>query len=74
MTGMGEQTIRTKPEPYCPECGARMVLRTRRSDGERFWGCSNYPECKGTRQILSDGRPEGDGDELPMWDWGYGGQ
>lgn len=52
--------IQTKPEPYCPECGARMVLkRPRPNQGwEPFWGCSRFPDCKGTRQIREDGKPE----------------
>jgi hypothetical protein len=35
--------------PSCPTCGTAMVERRRRSDGARFWGCSNYPRCRGTR-------------------------
>lgn len=57
---MPSQAIRTKPEPYCPDCGAKMVLRTRRYDGVKFWGCTQYPECRGTRNIMPDGRPEED--------------
>jgi len=30
----------------CPNCGKPMVLRTRRSDGNPFWGCSGYPVCR----------------------------
>ena len=33
----------------CPKCGAPMVRRRRRSDGAPFYGCSQYPACKGTR-------------------------
>jgi len=32
----------------CPNCGKPMVLRTRRSDGNPFWGCSGYPVCRKT--------------------------
>ena len=35
--------------PMCPRCGAIMVSRTRKSDGSQFWGCSNYPKCRGVR-------------------------
>jgi hypothetical protein len=40
-----------KPDsvPTCPKCGASMVRRTRQSDGGAFWGCSNYPKCRGIR-------------------------
>jgi ATP-dependent DNA helicase RecQ len=37
--------------PSCPQCGSNMVLRTARrgsNAGNRFYGCSNYPRCKGT--------------------------
>jgi ssDNA-binding Zn-finger/Zn-ribbon topoisomerase 1 len=36
--------------PRCPKCGREMILRTaKRGDnqGEKFWGCSRYPECRG---------------------------
>lgn len=36
--------------PKCPKCGSTMVLRTARtgaSQGEQFWGCSNFPKCRG---------------------------
>jgi restriction system protein len=38
--------------PTCPQCGKPMVQRTARrgsNAGSRFWGCSAYPACKGTR-------------------------
>jgi ssDNA-binding Zn-finger/Zn-ribbon topoisomerase 1 len=50
--------IQTDPKPLCPECAKEMVLRTRRVDQKQFWGCSTFPECKGTRNILADGTPE----------------
>ena len=31
----------------CPKCGAPMILRTNKSDGTQFYGCSKYPKCKG---------------------------
>ena len=39
----------TLNRPTCPKCGTPMVLRTRRSDGGTFWGCPNYPSCRGIR-------------------------
>ena len=36
--------------PLCPKCEREMVLRTSKSaanQGEKFWGCSNYPQCRG---------------------------
>ncbi len=38
--------------PHCPSCQARMVKRTARrgaNSGNTFWGCSNYPTCRGVR-------------------------
>ena len=40
--------------PVCPICGKPMRQRTARQGpqaGKSFWGCSNYPGCKGIRQI-----------------------
>ncbi len=37
--------------PRCPKCNSHMVIRTARSGpstGNEFWGCTNYPRCKGT--------------------------
>ena len=34
----------------CPECGSPMVLRIARNGrraGSRFWGCSQFPRCRG---------------------------
>ncbi len=36
--------------PACPVCGKEMVLRTARKGryaGSAFYGCSNYPDCRG---------------------------
>ena len=38
--------------PLCPLCGKPMIKRTIKRGakaGHQFWGCSNYPECQGTR-------------------------
>jgi hypothetical protein len=34
--------------PACSRCGAAMVERRRRRDGERFLGCSTFPTCRHT--------------------------
>lgn len=42
----------TSSGPNCPICGAVMIRRTARRGarrGARFWGCSRYPLCSGTR-------------------------
>ena len=41
------------PSPTCPKCGATMVLREAKKGpnaGSRFWGCSRFPQCRGTRE------------------------
>lgn len=38
----------------CPWCGGDLVLRTAKhgpTAGSQFYGCSNYPECRYTRNI-----------------------
>jgi len=36
--------------PNCPRCGSIMAVRTARKTGDKFWGCSRFPACKGTRK------------------------
>lgn len=50
-----EQT-KTKYESreVCPICGGKLVLRTARKGsnaGNRFYGCSNFPKCRYTKQL-----------------------
>jgi DNA topoisomerase-1 len=47
-----------KPEegvPPCELCGKPMLVRF--SEGRKFYGCSGYPECKGTRRADGEGKP-----------------
>jgi restriction system protein len=37
--------------PSCPVCAAAMTLRRNGSTGDSFWGCSTYPQCRGTRKM-----------------------
>jgi ssDNA-binding Zn-finger/Zn-ribbon topoisomerase 1 len=41
----------------CADCGAPMELRNSRFG--KFYGCSTYPECKGTHGAHPDGKPLG---------------
>ncbi|MEG6506233.1 topoisomerase DNA-binding C4 zinc finger domain-containing protein [Nitratidesulfovibrio sp. 1201_IL3209] len=43
------RTIATSSTPACPLCGSSMRQRSGRYG--KFWGCSQYPRCKGTRNI-----------------------
>src|SRR5690606_17948127 len=49
-----DRQIRREPTVECPSCGSEMRLRTARRGlhpGSRFWGCSRFPKCRGTRQV-----------------------
>lgn len=38
--------------PVCPHCGSPMMRRVAKygkTAGEEFWGCGQYPHCRGTR-------------------------
>ncbi len=37
----------TPKEIHCPRCDSKMVLRNGRNG--KFYGCSKYPSCKGTK-------------------------
>ena len=44
--------------PTCPECGKLMrkrIAKSGKNAGGAFWGCSGYPDCKGTKPIESGG-------------------
>jgi four helix bundle suffix protein len=61
--GIRERMMRAREEvreakgravPVCPLCGKRMRERTAcqgKNAGNSFWGCSAYPECRGTRPV-----------------------
>lgn len=51
LTHLKEQ----KNDPIrCPRCGGNLVVRTAKKGanaGQQFYGCSNYPNCRYTRNI-----------------------
>lgn len=56
----GRPVVPAAETPQCPKCGKLMRLRTAKhgsNAGSKFWGCSGYPECKGTMKYnaSSDG-------------------
>lgn len=55
QTDPSDRTDRTDLRPpICPKCSSLMVLRTAKSgdhSGSQFWGCTRYPDCKGTAPI-----------------------
>ena len=47
------QVATIEVSPSCPLCQSSMVTRTAKKGanaGSQFWGCSKYPDCRGTRQ------------------------
>lgn len=53
-----DPAIAAKPPrnaPDCPQCGSPMLKRKGKPrDGKKaedFWGCSSYPQCKGTKPV-----------------------
>jgi four helix bundle suffix protein len=49
-----DSTDPTDQIPPCPQCGKPMVLRTAKTGknlGKQFWGCSDYPDCKGVLKL-----------------------
>ncbi|QDU79734.1 Topoisomerase DNA binding C4 zinc finger [Polystyrenella longa] len=49
------QTTERTATPLCPKCQSHMKLRTAsrgEKKGQKFWGCDNYPSCKGVMPAL----------------------
>lgn len=56
LQDLGARPVRKSSTPAvaCPECGSAMVQRSAKrgaNAGKLFWGCTNYPKCKGIRAI-----------------------
>lgn len=54
--------------PGCPKCGKKMKLRSGKFG--QFWGCTGYPQCRGTREyetpaVTAESCKNGDAD---CWD------
>lgn len=50
----GQFTAKENSTPNCDVCGASMVKRVAKKGanaGEGFWGCTRFPQCRGTRAI-----------------------
>jgi DNA topoisomerase I len=50
------RTMMELPDEKCPECGKPVAVRWTRFG--RFVGCTGYPECKFTRSMDDEDRPE----------------
>jgi restriction system protein len=48
-----QMPVKTKAKDIlCPLCGNSMVIRTAKKGnhvGDKFWGCTSFPKCRGTR-------------------------
>ena len=47
--------------PECPVCGNAMVLREAKkgkNEGNKFWGCSQFPKCRGAITLETDQKEE----------------
>lgn len=57
-SGPAEQNkIKMLDVPECPECAKPMVQRVAKKGdkkGNTFWGCPDFPKCKGTLQVSSE--------------------
>lgn len=54
-----EVRISEPSPPKCPTCNSSMVLRTARqgtNQGNQFWGCTNYPRCRGILKYDTTGQ------------------
>lgn len=56
-TGKSEVLESKNPDksPKCSECGATMIIRKNRENGDRFWGCPRYKKgCVGKTQPFTE--------------------
>jgi four helix bundle suffix protein len=54
-----EPRLQPAAAPTCPKCGRPMLRLTAKAGahaGEAFYGCSDYPKCKGIRPITQTGQ------------------
>jgi restriction system protein len=42
-----EQAGHAEEGPKCPDCGGPTSMRHTRKDNRPFWGCTEYPACRG---------------------------
>lgn len=49
LCGLTEEMPDPTEDYLCPDCGSPMKERTNRQNGNKFYGCTKYPDCRGTR-------------------------
>ena len=42
---------RSTTGPQCPVCSSKMKKKSNRKTGAAFWGCSEFPKCKGSLSV-----------------------
>ena len=54
-----QKALQSSNSPACPQCKSEMRVRRPQSfqKWQPFWGCSQYPVCKGTRPYAGKNRP-----------------
>lgn len=45
------EELKEKLSCEAPSCDGYMLIRTNRNSGDRFFGCSNFPDCRETRKF-----------------------
>lgn len=49
-----QSSLAAVADPSCPKCGSIMIKRTAKqgaNSGKAFWGCTAFPQCRGTIPI-----------------------
>lgn len=48
----GEAQILAQSRPRCSKCSSPVILRKRHDDSVQFFGCTSYPKCHGSLNII----------------------
>jgi len=54
IEGKSNIQIKSPEMMMCPRCKSPMVKRVAKKGtnaGQEFWGCSEFPRCRGTRDV-----------------------
>jgi DNA topoisomerase-1 len=62
MTELKQQVIET--DEVCEKCDSPMIIKIGRFG--QFMACSNYPECRNTKDLGEEGEEEEDPGEAPQ--------
>lgn len=42
------ELVHTRYSHYSKECNGHLMLRMNHTNGDLFWGCSTFPDCRNT--------------------------